>query len=161
MNCLRLATLCIVASLLLCACDRPLQGDHYRIEVQEVSDHGTSLARKYLIETASLRKIVLSDRSGSNSTSVGPNSMTSEQTALAEVTVTVELQELDTQAHVTIKMQVETSSITSRSEETMTVPSTTDLASMLTEYSPSEQLDEATTLLRLSAGEQYLQVTVE
>ena len=87
--------------------------------------------------------------------------MTSERTGRAEATVTVELQEPGEQARVTVKMEVKTDSATARSEETLAVPGATDLSSILTEYEPTEDLTSATTLLRLTSGEKYLQIVIE
>ena len=140
---------------------KPIPDGAYRIKVEETSDQPTSMVRKYVVETTSHRRISMSEPGGANSSAIAPDGMTKERTGKAQVSVTAELQEPGKAAHITVRMTVETSGGTARSEEVLPVPGVTDLSSVLTELQPTGDLTAATTLLRLTFENNYLQITVE
>ena len=157
-----------VCVVLLCSCSKlpakfakPIATGAYRVAVEQSSNRRTRVVRDYVIETTSLRTVALAQLSGANSSSIAPDIMTKDRTGTARVTVTAELLETGEEAHVTVKMTVETSGGTARSEEVLPVPGVTDLSSILTESQPSGDLTAATTLLRLEFEKRYLQIIIE
>ena len=154
--------------VLVCSCAKPLPNGAkplpngaYRVEVKESSSQRTSMVRKYVVETTSLRRIALAEPAGANSSSIAPDIMTKERTGKAQVTVTAELLGTGEKAHIKVRMTVETRGGTARSEEVLPVPGVADLSSVLTESRPTGDLTAATTLLRLTFENKYLQIVIE
>ena len=147
--------------VLVCSCAKPLPNGAYGVEVKESSSQPTSMVRKYVVETTSLRRIALAEPAGANSSSIAPDIMTKERTGKAQVTVTAELLGTGEKAHITVRMTVETRGGTARSENVLPVPGVADLSSVLTESRPTGALTAATTLLRLTFANRYVQIVIE
>ena len=155
---MKFAAGCLV---LLCGCAKPVPDGAYRVDVEKRTSQSTSIAREYVVETTSLRRIMLAEPGGTNSYSIAPDSMTKERTGRAQVTVTVELQGTGEDAQVTVKMKVETKGGVGRAEESLAVPGVYELSSVLTETEATGDLTSSTTLLRLTSGNRYLQIIIE
>jgi hypothetical protein len=157
-----------VCLVLLCSCSKlpakvakPIANGAYRVAVERSSNRPTRVVRNYVIETTSHRTVALEEPGGANSSSIAPDIMTKERTGKAHVTVEAELLETGDKAYITVRMTVERSGATARSEEVLPVPGVTDLSSVLTESQPTGDLTAATTLLRLAFENRYLQIVIE
>ena len=155
---MKFAAGCLV---LLCGCAKPVPDGAYRVDVEKSTSQPTSIAREYVVETTSLRRIMLAEPGGTNSVSIAPDIMTKERTGKARATVTAELQGTGEDAQVTIKMKVERKGSIARAEEALAVPGVNDLSSILTETEVTGDLTSSTTLLRLTSGNRYLQIVIE
>ena len=155
---MKFAAGCLV---LFCGCAKPVPDGAYRVDVEKSASQPTSIAREYVVETTSLRRIILAQPGGTNSVSIAPDIMARERTGKARATVTVELQATGEDAQVTVRMKVETKGGIARAEEALAVPGVHDLASVLTETEPTGDLTSPTTLLRLTSGDRYLQIVIE
>jgi hypothetical protein len=146
---------------MLLGCAKPVPDGAYRVTVKESTDAPKSMTRVYVMESASLRKIVLAELGGSNAVSIAPDSITKERTGTAQASIAVELHGTGEDTQVTIKMTVESKSSTARAEETLALPGASDLASVLTEVTPTGDLTTPTTLLHLGSGKKFLQIVIE
>ena len=164
-----LTAVAVVPLLSLSSCSRPIPSGTYRIEVAEATDDPTSITRKYLIETTSLRTIRLVRLSDATSSTLAPDPIYNEVTGKAELAVTVTLSGSDKDAHVEVatvftRYQVDghhESTIITRAKETLATPGAKNLKSLLTENRPSGNLTGKITLLRVAAGDEYVELTVE
>ncbi|MFT5129652.1 MAG: hypothetical protein ACI8W8_003277 [Rhodothermales bacterium] len=147
--------------LLFCGCGKPVPDGAYRVEVEKTVSKATSITRVYAIETASLRRFVLEERSGANSVSIGPDIMTKERTGVAQATVTAELEGAGEDTPVVIKMDVTSRGGIARAEELLALPGVTDLSSVLVETEAIGDLTAPITLLRIDANGRYLQIVIK
>ena len=156
--------------LLLCSCGRPLPGGAYRVGVEKISDDENSIVRTYTIETSSRRTLVLVQEGGRNSATIAPDTIFyDERIGKAEVTVTLTLEDDGEGAHVSVDLLLErnkeaadrTEKTTTHWTETLPVPPSSTLSSLLTEREPVGDLKEKTTLLRLESDGKYLELVVE
>lgn len=158
-----------IVFLSLGSCGKPLSQGAYRVKIEDVASNPNTMVRRYLIETSSLRKLILADQTGATTNSIGPIQAGGETTKKAEATVTVTLRGSEKDAHVDVEIIVQTHSVTNgaettttaRCEETLPTPSATDLKSVLTETRPVGHLTSKTTLLRVASGDDHLDVVIE
>jgi hypothetical protein len=155
---MKFAAGCLV---LLCGCTKPVPDGAYRVGVEKSISQPTSMVREYVVETTSLRRIMLAEPGGTNSVTIAPDIMTKERTGKGRATITGELQGTGEDTRVTVTMKVETKGSIARAEEVLAVPGVDDLSSIFTETEATGDLTSATTLLRLTSGNRYLQIVIE
>lgn len=155
--------LCVIASVLqICACSKVPADGAYRVEVEQTSTDPSSVSRLYAIQTTSPRRIQLKTRSMAVfSASLAPIRVADEKTRSASVMVTVRLMDETKEPVARIEMIVKIDGTTSRAEESLRVPSASELASLLTENQPTGDITAGTTLLRVGTEDDYLEVGIE
>lgn len=138
-----------------------MPGGAYRVEVEKTVSKATSISRVYVVETASLRRIVLQERSGANSVTIAPDAITKERTGVAQATVTAELEGAGEDTQVVVKVVVTSRGGIARAEELLALPGVTDLSSVLVETEAIGDLAAPITLLRIDANGRYLQIVIK